>query len=411
MKLARWGWYSIGVNVLLAALHGVIAVRSGSLAVAAELMHNVVDLLAASAVLIGLKLAARQSKAFPYGLYKVENLVAAMLALMVFLTAYEILRHALWAAPAPVRVDAWMLLLLLVTGAIPLAFSHYELGAGRAANSPALIADAREYRVHVFTTGLAFAALAAESLRFPLDRIAAALIVVAVIRIGWDLLRDAMRVLLDASLDAETLAAIRLVIERDTAVSELKWITGRNAGRYRFVEAGLALRVTDLDKAEAVTARIERGVRAQVPHVERVLLHIESPAAPVIRYAVPLADRAGTVSAHFGEAPYFALATVRRGDGVIEQRQIAANPHAALRRAKGIRVAEWLAEQKVDAVLSREDLSGKGPAYVLRDAGIAVIRSGARTLEAAIGACEAARGGPASMPTDRPANDGRSAPA
>lgn len=79
MKIERWSWYSIAVNVLLALLHGFIAFRSDSLAVAAELTHNIVDLAAAVAVLIGLKLASRKSKSFPYGLYKVENLVAEWL--------------------------------------------------------------------------------------------------------------------------------------------------------------------------------------------------------------------------------------------------------------------------------------------------------------------------------------------
>jgi divalent metal cation (Fe/Co/Zn/Cd) transporter len=36
MKIERWGWYSIAVNILLALLHGFIAFRSDSLAVAAE---------------------------------------------------------------------------------------------------------------------------------------------------------------------------------------------------------------------------------------------------------------------------------------------------------------------------------------------------------------------------------------
>jgi hypothetical protein len=40
--------------------------------------------------------------------------------------------------------------------------------------------------------------------------------------------------------------------------------------------------------------------------------------------------------------------------------------------SKGIRVAEWLARQKVDVVLSREVLRGRGPAHVLRDAGVAL---------------------------------------
>ncbi|OGI42428.1 MAG: hypothetical protein A2V92_03490 [Candidatus Muproteobacteria bacterium RBG_16_65_31] len=384
MKIERWGWYSIAVNVVLALLHGLIAAVSGSLAVAAELAHNVVDLLSAAAVLMGLKLAARKSKAFPYGLYKVENLVAAGLAGMVFVSAYEIAREALLAPPAQVRADAWMLALLFGTAALPLAFSRFELRAGQAANSPALIADAREYRVHAFTTGLAIVALLSERLRWPLDRFAALVIVAAVVKTGWGLLRDAMRVLLDASLDAETLGRIREVIEADPAISEIKWVTGRNAGRFRFVEAGVALRALPLGKAEGVIGRIETNVRTAVPHVERVLIHIEAQASPYVRYAVPLADRNGTVSRHFGEATYFALVTAHRADGTIEDQRILANPHRDVERAKGIRVAEWLAAQKVDVVLTHEDVSGKGPAFVLRDAGIELRVTDRQTLGEAL---------------------------
>jgi divalent metal cation (Fe/Co/Zn/Cd) transporter len=79
-SVIRWGWYSVAVNLFLTSVHGSIALASGSLAVAAELVHNVADLLTAIAVLIGILLATRKTKAFPYGLYKVENLVAAGLA-------------------------------------------------------------------------------------------------------------------------------------------------------------------------------------------------------------------------------------------------------------------------------------------------------------------------------------------
>jgi cation diffusion facilitator family transporter len=384
VNLERWGWCSIAVNVLLAAVHGVIVVGSGSLAVAAELIHNLGDLLAAVAVLLGLKLASRRSAAFPYGLYKVENLVAAGLAGMVFVSAYEIAREALLAPMAPVRADAWMLAALVATAAIPLAFGHAEGRAGRAANSPALIADAREYRVHVFTTGLAFAALLSQQLAMPLDRIAALFIVVAVAKTGWDLLRDAMRVLLDASLDVETLERIRRRVDSDPAVAEVQWVTGRNAGRFRFVEAGVALRVAELGRVEDALRRIESNVRASLPHVERVLVHVESPASPHVRYAIPLADSEGTISPHFGAAPSFAIVRVRHADGGVEERRIVPNPHLAEEKAKGIRVAEWLVAQKVDVVLLREDVRGKGPEYVLRDAGVALRATRATTLRGAL---------------------------
>jgi len=384
MNVERWGWYSITVNVILALINMAIATASGSLAVEAEMVHNLVDLLTAVAVLIGLKLSARKSKDFPYGLYKLENVIAVVLAVMTFFTAYEIARDALFEPTRLATVDPWMLAGVAVAAAIPLTFSHFELSAGRAANSPALIADAKEYRAHVFTTGIVFAALLAQWFNLPLDRVAALVIVVAIGKTGWDLLSDGMRVLLDASLDADTILQIREIITAESTVAELKWVTGRNAGRFRFVEAEVTLRVRELERAETTIRRIEAQIREAVPYVDRVLIHAEPMERTHLRYAVPLNDPGGTLSEHFGEAPYFGLVTLRLGDGVIEQQQVIANPHTEVEKAKGIRVAEWLVAQKVDVVLLKQSLRGKGPTYVFGDAGVEMQETTATTLSEAL---------------------------
>jgi predicted Fe-Mo cluster-binding NifX family protein len=277
-----------------------------------------------------------------------------------------------------------MLIGVVIAVIIPLVFSHFELRVGQAANSPALIADAKEYRAHVFTTGVVFAALLAQWFDFPIDRIAALVIVVAIAKTGWDLLTDGMRVLLDASLGADTILEIREIITAEPAVAELKWLTGRNAGRFRFVEAEIALSVRDLEKAEAVTRRIETHIRQAVPYVERVLIHAEPMVRTHLRYAVPLADRAGTLSEHFGEAPYFALVVVRLADRAITEQQKIVNPHLEEERAKGIQVAEWLVAQKVDVILLKESLRGRGPLYVFGDAGVEIQKATATVLSEAI---------------------------
>lgn len=61
--------------------------------------------------------------------------------------------------------------------------------------------------------------------------------------------------------------------------------------------------------------------------------------------------------------------------------RILANPHSTETRGKGMRVAEWLVAQKADVVFSRENLQGKGPIYVLRDAGIELRLTQSETLQ------------------------------
>jgi cation diffusion facilitator family transporter len=384
VNIERWGWYSIAVNVVLGAINLSIAVASGSLAVGAEMVHNLVDLLAAIGVLIGIKLATRKSRAFPYGLYKLENLVTVVLAGMIFVTAYEIGREALFTPLHEPTVSLWMLSGLLIAIAIPLVFSHFEMRAGQTANSPALIADAKEYKVHVLTTGLAFVALLSQWFHFPVDRIAALIIVVVIGKTGWDLLVEGIRVLLDASLDADTLLKIREIVASEPTVAEVESVTGRNAGRFRFIEIEVTLRSSGLEKAEAAMEHIERQIRQSIFNVERVLIHAEPEKRTHLCYAAPLADMDGTLSEHFGEAPYFGLITVRRADGVLEKKQIVENPYQHEEKAKGIRVSEWLVNQKVDLVLLKKSLSGKGPVYVFGDAAVEMWVTEAATLSVAL---------------------------
>jgi cation diffusion facilitator family transporter len=383
-QASQVAWASIGVNVVLGLLNLAIAVASGSLAVAAEMVHNLVDLVASVAVLAGVKIAERESRAFPYGLYKVENVVAVGVAILIFFTGYEISREALRADVGPATVNGWILAGVALSAFLPLAFSRYEMRMGREFNSPSLLADAQEYRVHVFSSGVVFLALVGHLVGLPLDRYAALVIVVLIAKTGWELLSDGMRVLLDASLDVETLEQVRTLVEAEPAVTEVRSLVGRNAGRYRFLEVEVALRVDDLEKAYAVSHRLEEAIRAQVPHVERVRIHYEPQVRSHLRYAIPLADLDGTVSQHFGEAPYFALVTVRTANGQVERQEVVPNPHLDVEKGKGIRVSEWLVGLKTDVALLREDVQGKGPAYVFADAGVETRRIVASALAQAL---------------------------
>ena len=368
--LERVGGYSLLINIGLAGLKWLLAHLSGSLALAADTTHSLVDVFASLAVLVGLLIAKRKSKAFPYGLYKVENLVAVIISLLIFLAGYEIAREALLSPGGALEVTPWLIGGVLLTIAIPFLFGQYEIKVGQRTGSPSLIADGRHFQTDVFSSLAVLAAVLGGYLGLALDRWAAAVIVLFIARAGWELLSNGMRVLLDASVDAETLLMVRRIMESEPAVAQVKWVTGRNSGRYRFIEAEIALRTHDLEKAHRITRRIETAIRQQVPHVDRVLIHYEPLERTHIRYAIPLADPHGTVSEHFGEAPYFALVTVRTADGKLEKQEVVSNPHTQVPKAKGIRVAEWLVGQKVDTVLLKESLKGKGPEYVFGDAGV-----------------------------------------
>jgi predicted Fe-Mo cluster-binding NifX family protein len=78
------------------------------------------------------------------------------------------------------------------------------------------------------------------------------------------------------------------------------------------------------------------------------------------------------------------MVTVRLSDQSIEKKASVENPHKGVETAKGIRVAEWLVGQNVDQVMMKEDLSRKGPGYVLSNAGVHTTVTSAGNLDEAI---------------------------
>ena len=72
----KTAWLSILTNTLLVAIKATLAVFSGSLAIKADAVHSLSDVVSSIIILIGIKISKRQTRNFPYGLYKLENLVA-----------------------------------------------------------------------------------------------------------------------------------------------------------------------------------------------------------------------------------------------------------------------------------------------------------------------------------------------
>jgi cation diffusion facilitator family transporter len=374
------GWLSLAVNVALLALNLWMAALSGSLALAAETTHNLLDLLASIAVLVGVTLSQRKARAFPYGLYKVENVVAVFIAFGTFFTGYEIAREALFAARRTPDVRPLMLAGVILAAAIPLVFSYYELRLGRCVNSPSLIADATEFRAHVLSSGVVFAALAGQLLGWPLDRPAALVIVLWIAYAGWKMLRDTMCVLLDASIDADTLNLIRQLVTAKPEVTQVKSLTGRNSGRYRFIEMEVALSVDDLKHAHEIASEIEAQIRSEIPFIERVLVHTEPAKRDFLRIAVPLSTDGVTVAENFGPAARYGLFDVRPADGKILNQEILTNPYALEGKGRGILLANWLKTQGVDLVLISEPLKPSGLMYALQAGGVRLEQAGSQPL-------------------------------
>ncbi len=379
------------LNLGLGAMKGTLAFYSSSLAVTAGAIDSGTDAVASLILYGGLILSTRKTPSFPLGLYKIENLISVVIALFIFFAGYEIALQVIRPASAGPHVSVHTVLLLSAGVAATYFFGRYAIRIGRRTESPFLMAEARHRQVDVLSSIVVVASVVTDYfhwnytfLGISTDQIAAAVVLIFIGRAGWELLVDGMRVLLDASIDFETLDQVKRILEGHPMVVKVTSLTGRNAGRFRFLQTSIILRTGDLQRAHQISQILEEEIRRKVPHVERVMIHYEPQPRTHARIAVPLGDREGLLSDHFGDSPYFAFVTVPWEGGAVEKREVMDNPYRAVDVAKGIRVAEWLVGQNVDHVVMKEDLSRKGPGYVLANAGIRSSITTAVRLEQAV---------------------------
>ncbi|MBW2643980.1 MAG: cation diffusion facilitator family transporter [Deltaproteobacteria bacterium] len=376
---------AIGINLFLFGIKYTFSTLSGSIALKADAFHSIADVVASSTVFGGLIIAKRKTKSFPYGLYKVENLVSVMVALAIFYAGYEIVMEATKGVAVELQ-NIWLTIAsVLFIIAITYGYSRYATKVGTEINSPSLIADAKHIGVDMFSSTMVLVVLLSSFAGVNLDRISAFIIVVIIVWSGGKILIDGIRVLLDASLDYNTLSLAEKLILAEPQVMEIQHLMGRNSGRYKFIEADISLKTHDLNRAHFITNRIETNIKSQIKNVDRVLIHYEPSKKENFIYAVPLeyADQQ-RISRHFGEAPYFGLITVRIKDKKAIEQKVVANPFTQADHGKGILAAELLNKHLVDVVITKESFEGKGPYYVFSNAAVDNLITDQGTVEKAL---------------------------
>lgn len=384
-------FYGFLLNLTLAVMKGFLAFFSGSLALFASAIDSGADAVASLVIYAGVRLSTRKTRSFPLGLHKLENVASVVIAFFIFIAGYEIIQKVLSPATRPLSISFSYILLFIAGTAATFIFGQYALSIGRKTGSPTLIADGRQRQVDVLASivvlisiALSYFNLHLDIFGITVDQLGAALILIFIVRSGWELLADGMRVLLDASIDFSTLDQIREIIRSEPTVNEIKFLSGRNSGRFRFIQTDISLKTEDLHRAHQISKDLESKIRDQVPHVEKVLIHYEPDVRSHEHIGVPLDDATGRISSHFGEAPYFGIVRICRKNKEVENQRVVENPYCSVETAKGIRVAEWMVQQGIEHIGIKEDVSRKGPAYVLSNAGVKIHIISADQLNSAI---------------------------
>ncbi|MEA2188043.1 MAG: hypothetical protein QOK16_3054 [Solirubrobacteraceae bacterium] len=273
---------SIASNALLIALKLAAGAITGSVAIITEAMHSSIDLIASIVAYVSVRKADKPADAdHPYGHDKIENLAAAIEAMLILVGSGIIVFESVRRLSTGAEVHS------LGVGIGVIAFSVLaNVGVSsvlarraRETDSPALEGDAAHLRTDAATSAAVLAGLVVVELTGAtwLDPVVALTVAAAIVYAGVRLLMRASRVLVDEALPPEELDAVRAAVAEfgPQGVAGYHKLRARRAGSRRYVDLHVQFVAgTTLEDAHATAHRLQDAIRERVRGAD-VLIHLE----------------------------------------------------------------------------------------------------------------------------------------
>jgi cation diffusion facilitator family transporter len=333
------------------SLHSVVMAAGGIVAAARGFMG--------AFIVIGIRLSRRRSKGFPDGLYKVENIIATVLGVIVLALAYEVARlsikylggiHTLTDDPK------YALPFFIASALLAGGIGFYKRRVASSEGCPSLKADSW----FSFADGVAMViigvALSIDIAGYHrVDAIAGLLVACLLAVIGVQMFLGGVKVLLDASVDRDILSGVREVATADPDIRKVLSAEGRNSGSFIFLHVTVEPAAYDLSQAGDISRELERRIKAAIPNVDNVSIEFSAPA-DVITAAVPIGSDGNGIAAGFESAPKIGLIEIDGGT-VTGKPDVVDNPAVGISPGGGVHLAVFLGRHPVDVLLLKEDLS------------------------------------------------------
>ena len=213
----RAGLILLFCNLILFAAKLTAGLLSGSVSVRADAVNNLSDASSGVITLLGFRMASRPADSdHPYGHGRYEYLSALVVAMVISVIGFELLRDSVDKVIHP-ALPEFGILTVVVLGAsicIKAGLALYNLRQGRRIGSPVLLAAAVDSRNDVITTAVVLAATVVSHYTAWawLDGAAGIPVALFILYSGVRLLRDTVSPLLGRAPDRETVNALHEMI-------------------------------------------------------------------------------------------------------------------------------------------------------------------------------------------------------
>lgn len=274
-------------NLVLALTKAIAGVLGHSYALVADAVESFADMFSSLIVWSGLRISARPAdEAYPFGYGKAESLAGAVVGFMLLGAAVAIGIQAVREIVTPHHAPAPFTLAVLVGVVLVKELLFRRIArVGTTAGSTAVRAEALHHRSDAITSAAAFVGIAVALVGGPGWESAddwAALVASAIILYnGITILRPALADLMDRAPDAPVLERVARAAAAVPGVLAVEKLAVRKAGLVYYVDIHVqADPRMSLHDAHELSGRVKGAIRAEMPEVASVLVHME-PYEPI----------------------------------------------------------------------------------------------------------------------------------
>lgn len=270
--------FTLVLNACVAAAKILYGYLTSSVAMMSDGFHSFFDGVSNIVGLIGTWIAYHPpDENHPYGHGKYETLFTIIIAAMIFVTCFEILRrvYSFFIEGYKTTVTWASFVVMLITMGVNIFVTLYESRKGKQLGSSFLIADAKHTKSDIFASIAVIISLFFAKMGYYLaDPIVGIVITFFIARIGYEILKDASDVLVDTvCLDT---TAIKFVVNTIEGVKGCHDIRTRGSTNCTYLDLH-ALVGSDLpiEKAHEIADKIEKEIKKEFPSVVDIVVHIE----------------------------------------------------------------------------------------------------------------------------------------
>ena len=273
---------SIIVNVVLSVAKFAAGIIAGSGAMISDAVHSASDVFSTVVVMIGVKMAGKQSDVrHQYGHERLECVASLILAIALAATGIgigysgiiKIIDADYQALEAPGLLALFAAVVSII---VKEAMYWYTKAAAKQINSGALMADAWHHRSDAMSSVGSFIGILGARIGYPvLDPAAGAVICIFIVKAAVSIFRDAICKMTDVACDEKTVRQIYRIAIEQKGVIAVDDVKTRMFGNKKYVDLEISQDgKKTLEEAHGIAETVHDRIESEIEGVNHCMVHV-----------------------------------------------------------------------------------------------------------------------------------------